>query len=279
MKNIECIFDYRLNIKRGVQYWALKKSTGINRIRGEFYKNAKWQDELLNRLQNHFTEYLHNNEIPDYFMKAKLILVSKEKTEYPKIEYIRPIGVLPTITKVFELSIQHHLENATQSIKFCKTQRDFLKGRLTLNNIHGLLNLLRNLQDKWRQNKQIKPAIVFFDFRKANDSVPRDRLLTKLSQLDVPDNITLLIGNMLKNFWLIYEKEKVKTSRGLVKGSVLSPLLFKIFINNIMLLYQVSRIESRTYADDIVCIWKSIDETRKAILIMKEWWTKKTKWK
>ena len=41
-----------------------------------------------------------------------------------------------------------------------------------------------------------------------------------------------------------------------------------------MLMYQVSGIESRAYADDIVCIWKSIDEARKTILIMKEWWTK-----
>ena len=32
------IFDYRLNIKRGIQYWALKKSTGIDGIPGEFYK-------------------------------------------------------------------------------------------------------------------------------------------------------------------------------------------------------------------------------------------------
>ena len=79
------IFDYRLNIKRGIEYRGLNKSTWIDGIPGEFYKSAKWQDELLNRLQNHFTKYLHNNEIPDYFMKAKLILVSKEKTEYPKI--------------------------------------------------------------------------------------------------------------------------------------------------------------------------------------------------
>ena len=114
--------------------------------------------------------------------------------------------------------------------------------------------------------KKIKPAIVFFDFRKAYDSVHRDKLLTKLSQLDSPDNITLLIGNMLKKFWLIYEKEKIKTSRSLVQGLVISPILFNIFINDIMLIYQVLGIESRAYADDFVCIWKSIDETRKAIL-------------
>ena len=48
-------------------------------------------------------------------MKAKLILISKEDTEYPEIENTRPISVLPTITKIFELSILHYLEEAVKS--------------------------------------------------------------------------------------------------------------------------------------------------------------------
>ena len=51
--------------------------------------------------------------IPDYFMKAKLILISKDGTEYPKLDKFRPISILPTITKVFDLSILHFFEQAT----------------------------------------------------------------------------------------------------------------------------------------------------------------------
>ena len=73
---------------------------------------------LATRLGNHFKEYLIEFYIPRYFMEAKLILISKYGTEYPKIEQTRPISVLPTITKIFELSILHHLERAVDSIRF-----------------------------------------------------------------------------------------------------------------------------------------------------------------
>ena len=76
---------------------------------------------------------------PDYFMKAKLILISKDGTEYPKLDKIRPINILPTITKVFELSILHFLEQATILLIFWKDQNGFLKDRSTLNNKNDVI--------------------------------------------------------------------------------------------------------------------------------------------
>ena len=67
--------------------------------------------------------------IPDYFMKGKLILIIKDGTEYPKLDKIRQISILPTITKVFELSILHFLEQTTPLLIFSKDQNCFLKGR------------------------------------------------------------------------------------------------------------------------------------------------------
>ena len=79
------IFDFKIDARRGLEWWAMKKAAGIDEIPGEFYKYTKIKDILIERLQKHFTEYTRNMPIPDYFMKARLILISKDGTEHKKL--------------------------------------------------------------------------------------------------------------------------------------------------------------------------------------------------
>ena len=60
-------------------------------------------------------------------MNASLILISKNETNNPRIENTRPISILPPVTKLFELSILHNIEKATESQEFNKLQRGFMK--------------------------------------------------------------------------------------------------------------------------------------------------------
>ena len=81
----------------------------------------------------------------------------------------------------------------------------------------------------------------------------------------------MLIKDMLESFTLNNKGYKIKTSRGLVQGSTLSPLLFDLFINDLLNTFKTKQIEKRVYADDIACIWESKEQTIKAIQIMKKW--------
>ena len=86
------------------------------------------KNELVKKLTNFFSNYIENGYIPNYFMKARLVLISKDNTKFPTIDKTRPINILPAITKLFELSLLNKIYKLTESRNFNRNQRGFIKG-------------------------------------------------------------------------------------------------------------------------------------------------------
>ena len=263
------IFNFYCDIERALSSISRSKAVGIDGVPGKIFKQEE-NSPIISKIKKWFEDWITSWKPPEYLTTARLILISKDNAENPKIEDTRPISVLPSITKLFEASILHNLEGIVNGIYFSKNQRGFTKGKCTLNNIKDILEISRTL----REGKQSKSRqfLIFFDFHKAYDSVPRGKLISKLLKLEVPCNIVRLINFMLNNFKLTIGKEIIKTSKGLIQGSVLSPILFNIFINDLLLDFEENKIEVRAYADDIWWVCSSIEQLHKSISVMKNWW-------
>ena len=76
--------DYRLEIDRSIESLATNKASGVDNIPGEFYKHKEMEVDIKYRLQWHFKEFLLKGEVPNYFMNAKLVLISKDDTDHPQ---------------------------------------------------------------------------------------------------------------------------------------------------------------------------------------------------
>ena len=95
---------------------------------------------------------------------------------------------------------------------------------------------------------------VFIDFSRAFDKVPHDNLLRKINSYGIKGKLFQWISNFLTN-----RQQRVRIrgvlsntkniSSGVIQGSVLGPLLFSIYINDID--DYIEHSTTLKYADDI----------------------------
>ena len=127
------------------------------------------------------------------------------------------------------------------------SQHGFTKGRSCLTN---LLDFLEEVYDNLDEGKAVD--IIYLDFAKAFDKVPHKRLAAKLKSCGIRGNILRWIQNWLKGRGQKVgirgaHSEWARVFSGVPQGSVLGPLLFLIYINDIdeRLLSKISK-----FADD-----------------------------
>lgn len=187
-------------------------------------------------------------KFPDILKVAKLNPIHKNGPKNEPSNY-RPISILPIISKIIEKHITKHLFGYLNKYKLLHRAQSGFRQR------HSCNTALINLVDKWLNSidKGDIVGAVFFDLKKAFDVVNHDILLRKLACYKF-DNMTLnWISSYLTNRKQCIVEGNLKSETQTVKsgvpqGSVLGPILFILFINDLPLF--TSETDVDIYADD-----------------------------
>ncbi|XP_023310320.1 uncharacterized protein LOC108917090 [Anoplophora glabripennis] len=234
------------NIKNG-------KAPGVDGIPPEAVKEAV--KAVPDWMLFVFNELLRTQKFPVDWKVAKLILLPKGKSAMEGPSGYRPICLLNTLSKLYEVLIKSRLESELEvNGGFSDQQFGFRKGRSTIQAIEKVLKKRNRTEDKWC-------TLVTIDIKNAFNTASWTIIINELQSRGISQYLINLIYSYFEGRTIrVNKREEMEVTAGVPQGSVLGPLLWNILYDGVLRMELTEKAMSVGFADDLALVVTAANE-------------------
>ena len=222
----------------------IKKAVGYDQIPPKILRDAA---EILTKpLTALINKCISENTFPSSAKIAYILPFFKKLNRSDKKNY-RPISVLSSLSKVFEIVLKNQLKEFSSTF-LSPNVSAYREGYSTQ---HVLIRLIEECRNALDQN--LIAGGILMDLSKAFDSIPHDLIIAKLNAYGFKRDSLKMVYSYLKGrrqcVRVNSSDSKFQTIlAGVPRGSILGPIIFNIFINDLN--YFLERASLHGFADD-----------------------------
>jgi ribonuclease HI len=234
----------------------LKKETspGNDGITNEMLQHLG--EATKKKLLNIFNKSWKTGQIPEIWKHAVICPIYKSGKQKTDPKSYRPISLLSCTGKLMERIINTRLIWHLESNKLLADEQfGFRKSRSTEDQVTYLTQCIEDAFDEKKH-----ALVVWVDLQNAFDKVWTDKLLVKLVEKKVTGRMATWIKTWLEKRTAVvrsngHTSKKMKIKNGVPQGGILSPILFLIYIDDLMRCLPFG-IKTALYADDLA-LWRA----------------------